>query len=340
MSIAGFSFGGARPERRRRVRAAEALGRAQARTRLQARARSRRAPRRRFAQIKDANVFVVHAAGGDRARQRDRLRAAARRTAAASATTRSWRRATSSSAWPRKDPRLAKVRPAGLEDTPQFKIDVDQQKATALGVSLADVNQTLAVDLGRRATSNDFIDKGRTKRVYMQADAPFRMSPEDLGRWYVRNRQGEMVPFSAFATRPLDLRLAEARALQRHPADGRSRARPRRATAPARRWRRSRRLATQLPAGIGVRVVGPLVRGAAVGRERAGAVRASRCSSCSSASPRCTRAGRSRSRSCSSCRSASSARSLRDAARAASRTTCTSRSACSRRSACRRRTRS
>jgi multidrug efflux pump len=99
----------------------------------------------------------------------------------------------------RKDPRLAKVRPSGLEDTPEFKIDVDQQKATALGVSIADVNATLGSTWGV-AYVNDFMDKGRTKRVYMQADAPFRMNPQDLDRWYIRNRQGEMVPFSAIAS--------------------------------------------------------------------------------------------------------------------------------------------
>jgi hydrophobe/amphiphile efflux-1 (HAE1) family protein len=99
----------------------------------------------------------------------------------------------------RKDPRLAKVRPSGLEDTPQFNVDVDQGKTTALGVSLADVNQTLASTWGV-AYVNDFMDKGRTKRVYMQADAPFRMNPEDLRRWYVRNRTGDMVPFSALAS--------------------------------------------------------------------------------------------------------------------------------------------
>jgi hydrophobe/amphiphile efflux-1 (HAE1) family protein len=98
-----------------------------------------------------------------------------------------------------KDPRLAKVRPAGLEDTPQFKIDVDHERAAALGISLADVNATLSSTWGV-AYVNDFIDKGRTKRVYMQADAPFRMQPEDLGRWYVRQRDGEMVPFSAFTS--------------------------------------------------------------------------------------------------------------------------------------------
>jgi HAE1 family hydrophobic/amphiphilic exporter-1/multidrug efflux pump len=99
----------------------------------------------------------------------------------------------------RKDPRLAKVRPSGLEDNPQFNVDVDQQKTTALGVSLADVNQTLASTWGV-AYVNDFMDKGRTKRVYMQADAPYRMNPEDLNRWYVRNRRGEMVPFSAISS--------------------------------------------------------------------------------------------------------------------------------------------
>jgi hydrophobe/amphiphile efflux-1 (HAE1) family protein len=99
----------------------------------------------------------------------------------------------------RKDPRLAKVRPSGLDDNPQFNVDVDQQKTTALGVSVGDVNQTLASTWGL-AYVNDFLDKGRTKRVYMQADAPFRMAPEDLSRWYVRNRRGEMVPFSAIAS--------------------------------------------------------------------------------------------------------------------------------------------
>jgi HAE1 family hydrophobic/amphiphilic exporter-1/multidrug efflux pump len=98
-----------------------------------------------------------------------------------------------------KDARVAKVRPAGLEDTPQYKLDVDTQKAAALGISLAELNATVSSTWGV-AYVNDFIDKGRTKRVFVQADAPFRMKPEDVGRWYVRNRSGEMVPFSAFAT--------------------------------------------------------------------------------------------------------------------------------------------
>jgi hydrophobe/amphiphile efflux-1 (HAE1) family protein len=98
-----------------------------------------------------------------------------------------------------KHPKLQRVRPGGLEDRPEYKIDVDQEKAAALGLSLAEINQTLSATWGGTYV-NDFIDQGRTKRVYMQADAQFRMQPDDLGRWYVRNRSGNMVPFSAFAT--------------------------------------------------------------------------------------------------------------------------------------------
>ncbi len=95
-------------------------------------------------------------------------------------------------------PALAKVRPGGLEDRPEYKIDVDREKAIALGLDLQEVNTTLSSTWGG-VYVNDFIDAGRTKRVFMQADAPFRMQPEDLGRWYVRNRHGDMVPFSSFA---------------------------------------------------------------------------------------------------------------------------------------------
>jgi len=98
-----------------------------------------------------------------------------------------------------KDPALAAVRPNGQEDTPQFKVDVDTVRAGALGLSMADVNSTLSAAWGS-AYVNDFIDKGRVKKVYLQADAPFRMVPEDLDRWYVRNKHGEMVPFSMFAS--------------------------------------------------------------------------------------------------------------------------------------------
>jgi hydrophobe/amphiphile efflux-1 (HAE1) family protein len=97
------------------------------------------------------------------------------------------------------DPLLMAVRPNGQADTPQIDLDVDQAKATALGLSLADVNATLTAATGGDYI-NDFTDRGRVKRVYMQADAPFRMSPEDLGRFYVRSASGEMAPFSAFST--------------------------------------------------------------------------------------------------------------------------------------------
>jgi multidrug efflux pump len=94
---------------------------------------------------------------------------------------------------------LANVRPNGQDDTPQFRIDIDQQKAAALGLSIADINSTLSAAWGGQYV-DDFIDRGRIKRVYLQADAPFRMVPEDFRLWSVRNNQGEMVPFSAFAS--------------------------------------------------------------------------------------------------------------------------------------------
>jgi len=96
-------------------------------------------------------------------------------------------------------PELTAVRPNGLNDTPQFKIDIDNAKAGALGLDIADINQTLSAALGSSYV-NDFIDANRVKRVYLQADAPYRMLPTDLGQWYVRNSSGEMVAFSSFAT--------------------------------------------------------------------------------------------------------------------------------------------
>jgi multidrug efflux pump len=98
-----------------------------------------------------------------------------------------------------KNPKLAGVRPNGLADVAQFKIDIDSEKASALGIPLSDINSALQIAWGSSYV-NDFIDNGRIKRVYMQADAPHRMVPEDLQKWYVRNNSGEMVAFSAFAT--------------------------------------------------------------------------------------------------------------------------------------------
>ena len=94
---------------------------------------------------------------------------------------------------------LTKVRPNGQEDSPQFRVDVDTKKASALGLSVADINATLGATWGGQYV-DDFIDRGRVKRVYVQADAEFRMVPEDFQKWSVRSSEGKMVPFSAFAS--------------------------------------------------------------------------------------------------------------------------------------------
>ena len=98
-----------------------------------------------------------------------------------------------------QDKRLAGVRPNGQEDTPQYQITIDQAQAGAMGVSIADINSTMGIAWGG-SYINDFIDRGRVKKVYVQGEANARMMPEDLNQWYVRNNKGEMVPFSAFAT--------------------------------------------------------------------------------------------------------------------------------------------
>ena len=93
---------------------------------------------------------------------------------------------------------LAGVRPNGLNDEPQYKLLIDDEAARALGLSLSDINNTLSIGLGASYV-NDFIDHGRVKKVFLQGEADSRMNPEDLKKWYVRNDQGTMVPFSAFA---------------------------------------------------------------------------------------------------------------------------------------------
>jgi multidrug efflux pump len=94
---------------------------------------------------------------------------------------------------------LANVRPSGSEDSPQFRLDIDEARAAALGVSMAEVNSTLGIAWGGRYV-DDFLDRGRIKRVYVQADAPFRMNPEDMNRWYVRSQNGGMVPLVSFVS--------------------------------------------------------------------------------------------------------------------------------------------
>ncbi|MCK0196724.1 efflux RND transporter permease subunit [Ancylobacter sp. 6x-1] len=97
------------------------------------------------------------------------------------------------------DARLANTRPNGQEDEPQLVVDIDEEKASALGVSLSDINDTLSTAWGSSYV-NDFIDRGRVKKVYVQSAADFRMQPEDLAKWHVRNSDGTMVPFSSFTS--------------------------------------------------------------------------------------------------------------------------------------------
>ena len=97
-----------------------------------------------------------------------------------------------------KSDTLVRVRPNGMEDAPQFDIQIDYDKAMAQGLSISDINNTLSTAWGS-SYIDDFVDRNRVKKVYLQADAPFRMNPEDLNLWYVRNNEGKMVPFSAFA---------------------------------------------------------------------------------------------------------------------------------------------
>ncbi|MHB1348604.1 MAG: efflux RND transporter permease subunit [Desulfobulbaceae bacterium] len=97
-----------------------------------------------------------------------------------------------------QNPKLVAVRPNGQDDTPQFRLDVDDVRAGALGIPIDDINSVLATAWGGTYV-NDFIQNGRVKKVYVQADAKYRMLPEDINKWHVRNNTGGMVPFSAFA---------------------------------------------------------------------------------------------------------------------------------------------
>ncbi|MDQ7784604.1 MAG: efflux RND transporter permease subunit [Desulfomonilaceae bacterium] len=98
-----------------------------------------------------------------------------------------------------ENPILNRVRPNGLEDVPEYRVDVDWEKAGALGLPISAIHNTVAASFGS-AYVNDFIQGGRVKRVYVQADAPYRMLPKDLEKLYVRNNTGAMVPFSSFAS--------------------------------------------------------------------------------------------------------------------------------------------
>jgi len=96
------------------------------------------------------------------------------------------------------DSKLTSVRLSELPDVASLKVDINQQRVAALGLSSNDVNSTISTAWGGRYV-NDFIDRGRVKRVYVQGDAPYRSEPSDIGQWFVRNSGGDMVPFSSFA---------------------------------------------------------------------------------------------------------------------------------------------
>ena len=95
-----------------------------------------------------------------------------------------------------QDPNLVRVRPNGMDDVPEYRLEVDDEQVMAQGVNISDVNSVLSIAWGS-AYVNDFLYKGRVKRVMVQGDAPFRMNPEDVSKWYVRNNKGDMVPLSA-----------------------------------------------------------------------------------------------------------------------------------------------
>ena len=97
------------------------------------------------------------------------------------------------------NPKLTSVRLSELPDVASLKVNIDQQRVATLGLTASDVNSTLSTAWGGRYV-NDFIDRGRVKRVYVQGDAPYRAAPSDIDQWFVRNNQGGMVPFSSFAS--------------------------------------------------------------------------------------------------------------------------------------------
>jgi multidrug efflux pump len=98
-----------------------------------------------------------------------------------------------------KDPAIGMLRPNGLDDEPQYQLDIDWERASALGLPVASISNTLAAGWGS-SYINQFLDRGRVKKVFIQGDRPSRMLPQDLDRWYVRNGTGQMIPFSAFSS--------------------------------------------------------------------------------------------------------------------------------------------
>ncbi len=132
---------------------------------------------------------------------------------------------------------LTGVRPNGLEDTPQFKIDIDQGESSRRWASPSATLTPRWAQPGAEASVNDFIDRGRVKKVYIMSEAKYRMLPEDIGKWYVRGSDGQMVPFSAFLDLALGIRFAASGTLQRSAVTGNPRSGRARQKVPVRRWR-------------------------------------------------------------------------------------------------------
>ncbi len=149
-----------------------------------------------------------------------------------------------------QSPRLSNVRPNGQDDTPQLRIDIDHAKAGALGLSINEINATLSAAWGSQYI-DDFIDRGRVKRVYLQSEAAYRMVPEDFNRWSVRNAQGQMVPFAAFASTRWDYgspRLERYNGMPAMEIQGEAAA----GTSSGQAMAEVEKLVAQLPAGIGM----------------------------------------------------------------------------------------
>ena len=153
-----------------------------------------------------------------------------------------------------RDPILAGVRPNGQEDTPQVHLQIDQVRAGALGLAQADINDTLSTASGGEFVNN-FIDRGRVKRVYMQGGGAYRASPEDLGLWYVRGSTGAMAPFSAFSNTSWMIGPAQLQRYNGMPAiDVQGQAAPGESSGAA--IAEVKKIMARLPAGIGYEFTG------------------------------------------------------------------------------------
>ncbi len=192
-----------------------------------------------------------------------------------------------------KNPLLTRVRHNGLDDSPQLQVDIDQRKAQALGVSIDDINDTLQTAWGSSYV-NDFMDRGRVKKVYVQAAAKYRMLPDDINLWYVRNSSGTMVPFSAFATSRWETGSPRLERYNGYSAvEIVGEAAPGISTGTA--MDMMEKLAAQLPTGFGSNGPPCPTRNASLALRRRPCTRFL-CWWCSCAWRRCTRAGRCRSR--------------------------------------------